>query len=28
MRPFSSEDEDRSTTGTFSKGPLCSNTDE
>jgi hypothetical protein len=28
MRPSSSEDEDRSTTGTFSEGPPCSNTDE
>jgi hypothetical protein len=28
MRPYSSEDEDRSTTRTFSKGPSCSNTDE
>jgi hypothetical protein len=26
MRPSSYEDEDRSTTGTFLKGPLCSNT--
>jgi hypothetical protein len=28
MRPFSSEDEDRSTTGTFSEGSPCSNTSE
>jgi hypothetical protein len=28
MRPSSSEDEDRSTTETFSKGPSCSNTGE
>jgi hypothetical protein len=28
MRPSSSEDEDRSTTGTFSEGPPCSNTNE
>jgi hypothetical protein len=28
MRPFSSEDEDRSTIGTISKGPPCSNTGE
>jgi hypothetical protein len=28
MRPSSSEDEDRTTTGTFSKGPPCSNTGE
>jgi hypothetical protein len=28
MRPFPSEDEDRSTTGIFSEGPPCSNTDE
>jgi hypothetical protein len=28
MRPSSSEDEDRSTTGTFSKGSPCSNIDE
>jgi hypothetical protein len=28
MRPSSFEDENRSTTGTFSEGPSCSNTDE
>jgi hypothetical protein len=28
MRPFSSEDEDRSTTGTFSEGSAFSNTSE
>jgi hypothetical protein len=28
MRPSSSEDEDRSTTGAFSEGPPCSCTDE
>jgi hypothetical protein len=28
MRPSSSEDEDRSTIGTFSEGPSCSNSDE
>jgi hypothetical protein len=28
MRPSSSEDEDRSTTRTFSEGPPCSNTGE
>jgi hypothetical protein len=28
MRPSSSEDEDRSTTGTFSEGLSCSNTGE